>query len=99
MYFKGPCIAHVNDVITDLNQTIPMDFKDWTLMSGDYGLLTYAVFVKSIKNNQMAVKIYSCTYVLEIQPGTVKPIVTLNDMVVSDYEKGVLLPAMNKHFK
>ncbi|KAL7299982.1 hypothetical protein TKK_0007297 [Trichogramma kaykai] len=100
-FYKGdirPCIAHADDVITDLNQTIPIDFKEWTLISGDYGLMTYAIFVKAVSTDNVAVKIFAGMYVLEVQPTVSKPIVTINGVIVNDYEKGVLSPNINKKY-
>ncbi|XP_014217292.1 uncharacterized protein LOC106645848 [Copidosoma floridanum] len=90
-YYKGeirPCIAHANDVITDLNQTLPMDLKNWTLLSGDHELMTYAVFVKSIKD-KVSVKIYAGMHVLEILPEKI----TFDGMNIENYEKGLSLPS------
>ncbi|XP_001606130.2 vitellogenin-3-like isoform X1 [Nasonia vitripennis] len=102
-FYKGdirPCIVHSNDLINDLNQTISMDLKDWTLMTGDYALLSYAVLVKAEQENKVALRIYTNDHVLEVKPGQLKPIVILDGAVITNYEKGTVIPIdENTHFR
>ncbi|XP_058809189.1 uncharacterized protein LOC131674495 [Phymastichus coffea] len=78
-----PCIAHAHELINDMNQMIPMEFRDWTLMSGDYGLMSYAVFVKTIADDKVAVRVYVLDHVLEVTPSESEPIITLNGEAIA----------------
>jgi hypothetical protein len=68
-----------------------MDLKDWTLMTGDHELMTYAVFVKAIYNNKMAVKIYFGIRILEIQPGEFKPVLLLDGTIIENFKKELII--------
>lgn len=61
-------------------------------MIGDYALLSYAVFVKAEQENKVALKIYTHDHVLEVKPGQLKPIIILDGEVITNYEKGTVIP-------
>lgn len=89
-FLLGPCIAHPDKLINDMNQSIPMEFKDWTLMYGDYALMSYAVFVKTLADGRLAVKIYDSDYDLKISHDDTKPIINLNGMIRNFDEEKIL---------
>lgn len=63
-----------------------MDFKNWTLMSGDHELMTFAVFVRTVVNNTLALKVFIGPHVLEIQPLTESSLLVLLDgAILYDY--------------
>nr|QGV11543.1 Vg6 [Tetrastichus brontispae] len=90
-----PCIAHAHDLINDMNQTIPMEFKDWTLMSGDHGLMSYAVLVKIVGGDKVAVRIYVPDHVLEVNPGETKPAIILDGNVIPYDDEEISLPTFD----
>ena len=70
-------------MINDLNQTVPMIFKDWTLMYGDYNYMSFAIFVKTI-DDKIAMKIYSRDNILEVQPGKSKSVYTFDGTMLDN---------------
>lgn len=75
---KGPCVAHADEVINDLNQTVKMNFKEWTLLSGDHELMSWAVFVKSEDGQKVAMKMFFSDKELTVHSADdLKPIITM----------------------
>lgn len=64
----------------------------WTLVSGDYVDHTYAVFVKSVQGNKLAVKMYIADHDMKIVPDEYRAVVTVDGNVVEQHEKGVVVP-------
>lgn len=84
-------MAHVDEVINDLNQTIKMNFKNWTLLSGDHELLTWAIFVKSEDGEKVAMKMFFGDKVLTISSeDDLRPIVKLGDDVLNFKDNEVI---------
>lgn len=63
----------------------------WVLVSGDHIDQTYAVFVKSVQGNKLAVKMYVANHEMEITPNEFNADVTV-DGHVYQHEKGVMVP-------
>lgn len=72
-----------------------MPFKvpdQWTLVSGDHVDQTYAVFVKAVQDNIFAVKIYVSGHEMEIIPAGPNHIISVDGRLISQHEKGVMVP-------
>lgn len=67
-------------------------FDKWTLVSGDHIHRTYAIFVKSVQGNKLAVKMYIAEHEMEIIPNEFNAIVTVDGNVVDHHERGVVVP-------
>lgn len=72
---------------------IPFVTSDkWTLASGDYIDQTYAIFVKAVQDNALAVKIYIAGHEMNIVPNENHIVVTVDGNVVEQHEKGIMVP-------
>lgn len=77
---------------------IPFVMSDkWTLVSGDYIDSTYAVFVKSVQNTKLAMKIYVADHEMEIMPNDSNTLVSVDGKIVNQHEKGVIVPKDEPH--
>lgn len=66
--------------------------NEWTLVSGDHIDQTYAVFVKSVQGDKLAMKIYIADHEMEVMPNESGAVVTVDGKVMDQHEKGVVVP-------
>ncbi|EFN69845.1 Vitellogenin [Camponotus floridanus] len=86
------CTIYPKILITG-KDVIPFVTSDkWTLVSGDYIDQTYAIFVKAVQDNALAVKIYIAGHEMNIVPNENHIVVTVDGNVVEQHEKGVVVP-------
>ncbi|XP_025152987.1 uncharacterized protein LOC105191299 isoform X2 [Harpegnathos saltator] len=87
------CTVYPQVLITLDNGLIPFTVPDqWTLVSGDHVDQTYAVFIKNVQPNTIAVKVYVAGHEIEIIPSSPSHIVTVDGNMIDQYEKGVMVP-------
>ncbi|XP_015589014.1 uncharacterized protein LOC107264834 [Cephus cinctus] len=96
-YVKGViklCSVHPEILITADNGTFPyLVPEEWVLVSGNYVLKTYAIFVKAVEGKKLALKMIVADHELEIHPGSPKMVVQVDGNIVENYEDGILVPA------
>lgn len=86
------CTIYPKTLITGKG-TIPFVMSDkWTLVSGDYVDQTYGIFVKSVQDNALAVKMYVADHEMNIVPHENHTVVIVDGNVVEQLEKGVVVP-------
>ncbi|XP_011644827.2 uncharacterized protein LOC105431979 [Pogonomyrmex barbatus] len=87
------CTVYPQVLITLDEGVIPLNILDkWTLVSGDHIDRTYAIFVKSVQVNKLAVKMYIAGHEVEIIPNELNAAVTVDGNVIDKYEKGIVIP-------
>lgn len=79
-------------MVTLDEDVIPFVSNTWTLVSGDYVDQTYAVFVKPVQSNTLAIKMYVADHEMMIVPDEYRAVVTVDGNVVEQHEKGVVVP-------
>ncbi|CAL7950642.1 unnamed protein product [Xylocopa violacea] len=91
--YSKSCSVYPRVLLTFDNGTMPFIVPDkWTLVSGDHIDQTYSVFVKLVQTNKLAMKVIVGEHELEITPADLGMTVTVDNNVVPNYEKGVMVP-------
>lgn len=91
--FTEVCTVYLRVLQTLDNGTIPFVVPDkWTLISGDHVYQEFSVFVKLVQNNALALKVYVGEHELEIMPVSSGVVVSVDNKVVDNYGKGVMVP-------
>lgn len=94
MYFflTEICTIHPQVLITFDNSVIPFVlFDKWTLLTGDHVHQTYAVFVKSVQNNKLAMRVYVADHEVDVTPNGVNAVVSVDGNMM-DHKKGIVIP-------
>lgn len=92
------CTIYPQSLVTLDEGVIPFVTLDkWTLVSGDHIDRTYAIFVKSVQNTKLAVKMYIGDHEMEIIPNDVNVHVSVDGKVVNQHERGVMVPKDEPH--
>ncbi|XP_072766849.1 larval-specific very high density lipoprotein [Anoplolepis gracilipes] len=87
------CTVYPKTLITLDEGVFPVVTSDkWTLVSGDYIDQTFAVFVKSMQDNTLAMKMYVGDHELKIVSDENNAVVTVDGNMVEQYKKGVVVP-------
>ncbi|XP_076757281.1 larval-specific very high density lipoprotein [Xylocopa sonorina] len=88
-----PCSIYPRVLLTLDNGTMPFIVPDkWTLMTGDHIDQTYSVFVKSVQTDKLAMKVIVGEHELEVKPLDSEVTVIVNNKVIPDYKKGIMVP-------
>ncbi|XP_012220182.1 vitellogenin-5 [Linepithema humile] len=86
------CTIYPQSLITLENGMLPFVVTDkWTLVSSDHIDQTYAVFVKSVQNNKLAMKVYVADHEMEVMPNDVDVVVSIDGNTI-DHKKGIVVP-------
>ncbi|XP_011500532.1 PREDICTED: uncharacterized protein LOC105364329 [Ceratosolen solmsi marchali] len=91
------CNISANMIITDSSEN-STKLLDWTIITGDYVHFTYIILAKIVENNNIAIKLYHGSYLLEIIPMDTALKVLFDGISITDYFKEIVLPSMKESF-
>lgn len=94
MYFflTETCTVYPKVMVTFDNGIMPFVLPDkWTLVSGDHIDQTYAVFVKSVQNDKLAMKVYVAGHEMDVMPNDAGVVISVDGNMI-DQHKGIVIP-------
>jgi hypothetical protein len=98
MLFLEICNIFAEMIPIDNNENSSAILSNWTLLSGDYVHFTYTLLAKIDPNNNIAIKFYHGSYLLEIIPMETVLKIMFDGSVISESLNEIVLPLNEKSF-